>query len=216
MTGIPLLAQTEGPTRWPRGIRKLAKPDLLVSFTCLTRAPATPVPFSRSSSFILLWVGIERRCIARRAMRSTGSRLTCIHTYLRTRTYTCFSFGPCSLDRRISLCMYVNVCVCAKDKPLSSRWELDTDATLNVRRVTIHKKKLHYFSSKNEIWNVYRIYLIELRAKQKSKLHCIFRDSNFIFCLSSFTFHSHYENTEDKRRDKSRFKSFWVFADNYY
>lgn len=111
MTGIPLLAQTVGPTRWPRGIRKLAKPDLLVSFTCLTRAPATPVPFSRSSSFILLRVGIERRCIARRAMASTGSRLTCIHTYLRTRTYTCFSFGPCSLDCCTSLYVrkYVHV-----------------------------------------------------------------------------------------------------------
>lgn len=50
VTGITLLAQTEGPTRWPRGIRKLAKPDLLVSFTCLTRSLA----YSRSLFALLI------------------------------------------------------------------------------------------------------------------------------------------------------------------
>lgn len=64
ITEVPFFAQTEGPTRWPRGIRKLTKPDLLVSFTCLTRARTTLVPSSRFSSFILLRVGIERQCTA--------------------------------------------------------------------------------------------------------------------------------------------------------
>ena len=85
----------------------------------------TPVPFSRSSSFILLRVGIERRCIARRAT-STGSRLTCIYTYLRTRTYTCFSFGSCSLEETApySSCIYVSQSICAKINRyrLSENW----------------------------------------------------------------------------------------------
>ena len=50
VTGITLLAQTEGPIRWPRGIRKLAKPDLLVSFTSLTRSLA----YSRSLFALLI------------------------------------------------------------------------------------------------------------------------------------------------------------------
>lgn len=142
MTGIPLLAQTEGPTRWPRGIRKLAKPDLLVSFTCLTRAPATPVPFSRSSSFILLRVGIERRCIARRAT-STGSRLTCItHLPAYTHVHVLFVWAVFSWPPYFSVYAWLYACARKTDhyRP-GENWTPLLHSTF--MRITTHEKKMY-------------------------------------------------------------------------
>lgn len=118
MTGIPLLAQTKGPTQWPRGIRKLAKPDLLVSFTCLMRAPATPVPFSCSSSFILHRVGIERRCIARRATREHGFAAH-LYTHLPayTRMYICTrAFRLVHVLLTAVLLVYIRECMHVRER----------------------------------------------------------------------------------------------------
>lgn len=86
ITEVPLFAQIEGSTRWPRGIRKLAKPDLLVSFTCLTRARTILVPSSHFSSFIFLWVRIERRSTASKGWVRLPPVYTptCVHICIRT------------------------------------------------------------------------------------------------------------------------------------
>lgn len=114
----------EGPTRWPRGIRKLAKPDLLVSFTCLTRARTT-----LGSLFALL---ILYSPPGRHWTTMHGSEGLTKSTWLPP-VYTPTCVHVCIRSIRLTVVIRLSY-ACAKDNPLLIQWELDIAYLFSVMK----------------------------------------------------------------------------------